>query len=311
LHEIFTNTFHQHEIILYKNNTPTDPDSTPTVKVYNADTDVLIESGSGVATGVTGEFYYQITPSLSSVDRVLRIEWDYSFNSYPVKDNSYAGIVTPYATLSDIIYELSLGKSSADENYIEPEQILFAERLARIQINNYTMQTFSKRDDEQTMYGIGNDSLFLTEKMLSISSIYEDEFLVYQKTPYYNVLSDYDLTLSDTGKTILISNPPNESVNRAFDPFGTTSKNRFVNGKRYTVKGIIGWQNVPQDIRAATVMLAGDILSRDYQWRNKYLSKVNLSEIAFDINSAAFVGTGNAIVDSILDSYKNVGIVII
>jgi hypothetical protein len=61
-------------------------------------------------------------------------------------------------TLSDIIYELNLGKSSADENYIEPEQILFAERLARIQINNYTMQTFSKRDDQQTMYGIGNDT---------------------------------------------------------------------------------------------------------------------------------------------------------
>ena len=311
MHEIFTNTFHKHEIILYKNNVPTDPDSTPTINVYNADTDVLIESGSAIATGVTGEFYYQITPNLSSVDRVLRIQWNYSFNSYQVQENSYAGVVTPYATLSDIIYELSIGKAPSDENYIEPEQILFAERLARIQINNYTMQTFSKRDSQQTMYGIGTDTLFLTEKMLSVSSIYENEFLVYQKTPYVNSLSDYDLTLSDTGKTILIPSPPNESVNRAYDPFGTTSKNRFVNGKRYTVSGIIGWQNVPQDIRAATVMLAGDILSRDYQWRNKYLSKVNLSEISFDINSAAFVGTGNSIVDSILDSYKNVGIVII
>lgn len=311
MHEIFTNTFHKHEIILYKNNTPTNPDSTPTVNVYNAETSVLIESGSAVATGITGEFYYQITPTLSSLDRVLKLEWTYAFSSYPVVDNSYAGVVTPYATLSDIIYELSLGKSPSDENYIEPEQILFAERLARIQINNYTMQTFSKRDGQQTMYGIGADSLFLTEKMLSIDSIYEDDFLVYKKTPYYNSLSDYDLALSETGKTILIANPPNQSVNRAFDPFGSTSKSRFVNGKRYSVSGAIGWQNVPQDIRAATVMLVGDILSRDYQWRNKYLSRVNLSEISFDINSAAFVGTGNAIVDSILDSYKNVGIVII
>jgi hypothetical protein len=310
LHEIFTNTFHKNEIILYKNNTPTNPDSTPTVKVYNADTDVLIESGSAVATGDTGEFYYQITPSLSSVDRVLRIEWNYSFSSYAVKDNSYAAVVTPYATLSDIIYELNLGKSPSDENYVEPEQVLFAERLARIQINNICMQTFNKRDGQQTVYGIGTDALFLTEKMLTLDSIYENEFLVYQKSPYYNTMSDYDLFLSDTGKTILIASQPNQAINRAFDPFDA-SKDRFVNGKRYTVSGTIGWQNVPQDIRAATVLLAGDILSRDYQWRNKYLNKVNLSEITFDINSAAFVGTGNAIVDSILDTYKNVGIVII
>lgn len=310
MHEIFTNTFHKHEIIIYKNSVATDPDSTPTVNVYNAETGVLIESGSAVANGGTGEFYYQITPDLSSVDRVLRIEWDYSFDSYPVKDNSFAGVVTPYATLSDIIYELGIGKSPSDENYIEPEQILFAERLARIQINNICMQTFSKRDGQQTVYGIGSDSLFLTEKMLSLDSIYENEFLVYQKEPYFNSLSDYDLSLSDTGKTILISSQPNQSINRAFDPF-VTSKDRFINGKRYTVSGVIGWQNVPQDIRAATVMLAGDILSRDYQWRNKYLNKVNLSEISFEINSAAFVGTGNTIVDSILDTYKNVGIVII
>jgi len=57
--------------------------------------------------------------------------------------------------------------------------------------------------------------------------------------------------------------------------------------------------------------LVSDVLSNDYSWRNKYLGKVNLSEITFELNSAAYLGTGNAVVDSILDAYKNIGIVLI
>ena len=91
----------------------------------------------------------------------------------------------------------------------------------------------------------------------------------------------------------------------------STNVGRFRDGKRYTVVGVIGWQFVPQDIRTAAIMLVSDILSNDYQWRNKYLNKVNLSEITFELNSSAFLGTGNAVVDSILDAYKNIGIVLI
>lgn len=307
MHEIFNNTFHKHEIVLYKNNVATEPDSIPTISVYDADLETLVTTGSAIYNGDVGQYYYQITPSLSSVDRNLRVQWNYSFDSASVSENSFASIVTPYATLSEIISELGIGVSPSDENYIDPEQILFAERMARVQINNYTMQTFNKRSGSQTVYGIGANSLFLTEKMLSIDSIVENDItILYTASPYYNALSSYDISLSDTGKTINIVDGSAE-----IDRYGMAPGDRFSNGRRYTVGGVIGWQFVPQDIRGACVMLVGDILSRDYEWRNKYLSKVNLSEITFELNSAAYLGTGNAIVDSILDAYKNVGIVII
>jgi len=313
LHEIFNNTFHKHTIVLYKNNVATDPDSTPTVSVYNAETDELITTGSALYDDGPGQYYYQITPTLSNVDRNLRVQWNYSFDSASVSENSFAAVVTPYATLPEIISELKIGVQSYDDDYVNPEQILFAERLARIQIENYTSQSFNKRSGAQTMYGIGANTLFLTEKMLTIENIYEDDILIYSASTGYNDLGGTP-ALSDTGKTIYLNLEENNGTvpRPSQDVLISSSKiGRFKDGKRYTVTGVIGWQYVPQDIRTATVMLVSDILSTDYQWRNKYLSKINLSEVSFQLNSGAFLGTGNAIVDSILDAYKNIGIVLI
>ena len=86
---------------------------------------------------------------------------------------------------------------------------------------------------------------------------------------------------------------------------------RFRQHARYKFYGEIGWTYVPQDIKYCTIKLAGNILSRDAQWRERYLKKVDLSEISFELADGAFNGTGDVIVDSILDQYRNTGIVII
>jgi len=314
LHEVFSNTFHKHEMIFYKNNVATDTDSLPTVKVFDADTSASIATGTAINEEGLGQYYYQITPTVSSVDRNLLIQWSYSFNSVSATENSYAAVVTPYATLPEIISELKIGVSPSDENYITPEEILFAERVARIQINNYCNQYFNKRYDSQTEYGVNADSLSLTERMLSVDEIYEDEVLVYRASAGYNALGD-SIIVSDTGKTINIinSNLPGDvpRANYSEYPIYQSSTGRFKQNKRYRVVGTIGWPYVPQDIRAAAVMLVSDYLTNDYQWRNRYLSKVNLTEVTFELNSAAFSSTGNAIVDSILDQYKNIVIVVI
>jgi len=59
------------------------------------------------------------------------------------------------------------------------------------------------------------------------------------------------------------------------------------------------------------MLLQQDIMSNDYNWRNKYLSQVNLSEISFKMAGGAFNGTGNVMVDNILDQYRKANIVII
>lgn len=314
MHEVFNNTFHEHEMILYRNNIPTDADSTPLISVYDANTEQLIETGSATKnSGGPGEYYYQITPQLSSVDRMLKIQWNYSFNSSSISESSFTNVVTPYATLPEIVSELNIGVQPYDDDYVDPEVILFAERMARATIQNYTMQNFNKRYDSQMVWGFGTDSLFLTEKMLSVSKIYEETSIIYDTTASYSDLGA-DLNLSDTGRSLYLSTAnstytvprPTQDVYPVMSKFG-----RFYDNKQYTIEGVIGWQYVPQDIRTATIMLVADYMSNDFQWKNKYLSKVNLSEITFELNAAAFVGTGNSMVDSILDAYKNIGIVLI
>jgi hypothetical protein len=59
------------------------------------------------------------------------------------------------------------------------------------------------------------------------------------------------------------------------------------------------------------MLLVNDIISNDFNWRNKYLKKVDLSEISFEMANGAFNGTGNIAVDNILDLYRNLNIVVI
>jgi hypothetical protein len=150
--------------------------------------------------------------------------------------------------------------------------------------------------------------------MLSVEKLYENGILSidYTADPILNNFG-WDIELTTTNRAIRILNNNNQAAiayDSSFDPT-ILYAGRFRSGYRYKVWGEKGWLYVPQDVRRCTVILAGDYLSRDSEWRAKYLKKVQLSDLNFEIDGAAFSGTGNAIVDNILDSYRNTGIVII
>ena len=261
----------QEKIHLYviSDNVMVQADATPTVTIYDADDDASPITGySGIATDedLDGAYSYMLRPSLTNIQRVLKVIWHYSVNGVVFNQEDYYRVSSVYASVSDIIDFLGYGSTPSELNYMPPERISAAEKVARTIIEGYTGQAFYMHYGFQEQFGVGSDAI---------------------ECQGWDVRYD-------------------NQVDPAVLNYG-----RFRDKSRYKFQGLLGYKYVPEDIKLAAMMLVGDILANDYNWRNKYLKKVDLSEISFEMAGGAFNGTGNVTVDNILDQYRNVNIVII
>lgn len=290
-------------------------DSVPLVTIYDGDNDALpIVGFSGLATDEEpqGIYSYMLTPSLTNLKRMLKVVWTYSINGVQFNQQDYYRVSQVYATVSDIIDFLGFGSTPSDLNYQSAEKITAAEKIARTIVEGYTNQSFAVRYDSQEQFGKGSDAIELTERMLTLDRVWENDILIVDNTvdPVFNTFG-FKLEISPTGKAVRIINQGwDVRYDNQVDPL-VLYYGRFRDSSRYKFEGQIGYKYVPEDIKIATMLLVNDLLANDFNWRNKYLSKVNLSEISFEMTGGAFNGTGNLTVDNILDQYRNINIVII
>jgi len=316
MHQILRGTSDIAELEIYWDNQLINADGNVLVTVTDADYTSVVLVTNAVATNdpAVGKYTFQLTPTYTSLNRVLKIDWSYSINGVATFQEDFYEVYTPYASISDIVEYYNFGVRPSDVNYKSEQEIVAAEFLARMQIENYTGQTFGRVYGDQEIWGNGSDALELNERALTIDQIYENGQLVIDNTqdPVYNTFG-WPVEITTTYRAIRIVNADYEGIisyDNVVDPT-VDLYGRFRAANRYRVYGQKGWNYVPQDVRRCTVILAGDHLSQDAMWRQKYLKKVDLSEISFELAAGAFNGTGNALVDQILDQYRNVGIVII
>ena len=300
---------------VYSNGVLTQADQVPTFTLKDADTEENIYNISDVIVvdeDSDGYYSFFVTSLMTSLNRVLQCEWSYSVGGQSSIETQYYRVETPYASVSSIQDFLGFGNSPEDMNYYSPQEIVSAEKLARTIIDGYTMQTFGTYYGSQEIRAIGSDACQLTEKMLILDKVWENDVLVIDNTsdPVYNTFG-FILEITPTGKAIRIVNQGwDVRYDNQVDPAVLTS-GRFRDNSRYKFMGQIGYKYVPEDIKIASMLLVNDIISNDYNWRNKYLKKVDLSEISFEMAPGAFNGTGNIAVDNILDLYRNLNIVVI
>jgi hypothetical protein len=313
LQQIHNGTTQTITLDIYSQGQLMNADGSVIVKITDADTGtVLVSSASAVGQTPLGKYTYEVTPDITQSNRVLQVLWSYTLGGKATSQTQFVEVVTPYALVSDIISYYKLGAAPSQPNYYSEQEIMIAENIARTQINNYTMQDFGNRYDYQEIFGIGSDAIQLTERMLAVDKLYENDELVidYTASPTYNSFG-FDVELTQTGKALRIkTNLFDTRYDNQVDPT-IIAYGKFRNNSRYKIVGKIGYNYVPQDIKLCTLLLCGDLLSNDAAWRNKYLKKVTLAEVSFELSAGALNGTGNVIVDGILDQYRNINIVVI
>jgi hypothetical protein len=297
---------------IYNDGVLTQADSVPVIHINDADTGDVILSATVVDEPQTGLYSFFLSSNFTQTDVMLQVTWNYVLNGLSNEEIEFYQVESVYSEISEIVDFLNFGAKPSDPNYFDPKSISSAEKIARTIIEGYTGQKFYQYYGSQEQFGKGSDALEMIENMLTVDKLWENDILIIDNTvnPIFNTFG-FKVEISPTGRALRIINQGwDVRYDNQVDP-AVLYYGRFRDNSRYKVEGQIGYRYVPNDIKIASMLLVNDILANDFNWRNKYLSKVNLSEISFEMAGGAFNGTGNVTVDNILDQYRNVNIVII
>lgn len=295
-----------------------DSDSLPTVKVFDVTQDPAVSPPINPETQLAsltaeksetdpGTYSVYLPLSLTDRQRELKLIWLYQVDSNTASKTHNVFVTQPYTDIAQAMDSLGVSSDPSDPNYKTYAELCTAERWARKVIETYTGQEFYLYDDLHVVYGGGTDVLPLPYKINDLHELYENDVLLIDNINGINN-SNYDIQVSETGfairinKASMIDNTVYTS-NGMVPPTINDATGVFINNSVYRVQGRYGWATIPDDIELACIELMKDYFSKDKDWRNKYIKKLQTFDWNFEYNGDSFSGTGNVYVDQLLDGY--------
>lgn len=258
-----------------------DPSTTYTVKLIDENTfeefdQTVVSDSEGNLVIVIPTYYntYDGWLSLQILDGTEEIYFD------------LLSIVRPYCDIDKVAEELA---SRATRN-----QTVQYERIARQLIDNMLGYPFVFVRKTIKVTGNGTDYLQLPGRMTKIYSVKENGETLWETgdPDPFEIEGSFLTRPLDENK--LEYNP--QWKHRYGYP-------TFPSGYDYAIDGDFGWRVVPQDIRDAASMIVIDIGCGNNRYHNKYMQFFNNGTTTFRYSDYVYHGTGNAIVDKILERY--------
>lgn len=185
------------------------------------------------------------------------------------------------------------------------------ELVARSMIDTFVPEGFYNK--KVTVLGTGNGSDYfpLWEKVYRIFKVYENNVLVYDRsTPELNI-SDYVVTPDKTAiQKVYVgelnryeATGPNLVIGRGdiadYGAVGTA----FPVNYDYTFLVDYGYITVPADIEYATKLLIEDLKCGKLDYYKRYVTAYNTDQFRIQFDKTMLNGTGNFLVDKILEKY--------
>jgi hypothetical protein len=189
------------------------------------------------------------------------------------------------------------------------------ELVARSMIDTFCPEGFYNKKVTVIGTGNGSDYFSLWEKVYRVFKVYENNQLVYDRsTPTLNE-HEYSITSDKTA----IQKIRDGVVNR----YESTAQNLpiasgdlgyygydgvgFPSGYDYTFIVDHGYLTVPADIEYATKLLIEDLKCGKLDYYKRYITAYNTDQFRIQFDKAMLSGTGNFLVDKILEKYvKNI-----
>lgn len=293
--QIYVDTTEKVYLRLYKDGVLTDDDAQQVEFTLEA-LDTTVPARSGVATRESVGVYYVMTDlSEADVEGRIKIDWTFTITADVGTKTDYINVVTPYCNLADI--NAPDGTTTAD--------LEDAEMFARYMINDQTGKKFGRRRRTINVSGNNAPNLVLNERIVSVDSVAVNGESVWTADPAYNNFGR-ELVISDTNYGLT------GIKNDGIPVWG--EQNYTVNWRsnyRYTISGIFGYDQVPDEIEYCARLLAEDYFCNDTAWKKRYVQQINASDWRVVFSPRQFIGTGNFYVDQILSDFKSIGMAII
>jgi hypothetical protein len=186
------------------------------------------------------------------------------------------------------------------------------EELARAIIDSVCdVEFYYKKKIIQTT-GQGTDYLPIWVDAKKVLKVYENNVLLYDADDLENSVSSFEIIPDGSAITMTFNDAINRDESaRILLPASPTditeldySARGFPKGWDYTIVLEVGYNKVPSDIVRATELLIHDIDCGKLDYYKRYIGAYNTDQFRIQFDKAVFEGTGNLIVDKILDKYR-------
>jgi cellulose biosynthesis protein BcsQ len=239
----------------------------------------------------------------------------------------YEYAITDMADSSEITGEVTSNASSKviiplSSKYVDPntkgttasdiEAYRQSEELARAIIDSVCDVEFYYKKKVIETTGLGLDYIPIWVDAKKVLKVYENNVLVYDVDDLEN--STFEFEITGDGSAIRTAYP--DLINRneskpIFYPGSPTdylefmfSERGFPRGWDYKIELEVGYHKVPSDIVKATELLVHDIDCGKLDYYKRYIGAYNTDQFRIQFDKAVFEGTGNLIVDKILNKYR-------
>ena len=286
------------------------------MRIYD-DNSTLLYSYDVTSDG-SGELSQEIDQSFEKYDSEY-VVYVYSLDSEDEPDQTV--VMDNLAIKRPYVNPLLLGDTPEQDT-----QAVYNERVARAIIDIMTGGFYYSYDTVETV-GLGGDYLPMPNRINRINHVYKNNMLVYNRFASASVVQDEYIVASDNAAiTIKQEGLYNRSqskpvdlplaasdsfnlYNDSDDPIAALTKVKefdlFPKDYDYTVVGEFGYPVVPVDIQEATKLLINDLECGKLNYIDKYIKEYKTDQFTIKYDEMAWTGTGNRIVDEILQKYTN------
>jgi hypothetical protein len=192
------------------------------------------------------------------------------------------------------------------------------ELIARSMIDTYVGDGFYNHKLVLNVVGQGTDYLPIWHDSNRVLKVYENNVLVYDIENAEDYEYAYHILLDNSAiyrEEVLTA--ANERNRLEFNPPKTTTAHGdlgfvgyhigdFPQGFDYTIVLDVGYRAIPPDVEAATRMLIEDIDCGKLDYYKRYINAYNTDQFRIQFDKGMTSGTGNMMVDRILDKYVKV-----
>jgi hypothetical protein len=190
------------------------------------------------------------------------------------------------------------------------------EMVARSIIDTIVTDGFYNSKQIVQGVGQGSDYFSIWKDFNKILKVYENNILIYDfETPDDNVYS-FNITADNSGVQRFFDTEYNRVeqgaivLPPAYGDLGSVGNGRIVDfprGYDYIFVLDAGYKTVPSDVEYATKILIEDLKCGKLDYYKRYVTSYNTDQYKIQFDKSILAGTGNMIVDKILEKYlKNV-----
>lgn len=185
------------------------------------------------------------------------------------------------------------------------------ELIARAMIDSYTQIGFYNHKSILQVVGNGGDYMPVWRDANRVLKVYENNVLIYDiETPETNAF-DYKVSLDNSAIYRVELDPYRRTSGEPIKlptakgdlAWGVRNYGTFPNGYDYLFVLDEGFRAIPPDVEKAAIMLIDDLKCGKLDYYQRYVTSYNTDQFRIQFDKKILEGTGNVIVDKILDKY--------